>query len=325
MSNDNSTSPEPRKTTLVRKLKNKLIKLRRKSRSDGLESAIVAREAATPETAVGLDTKSMMRNLISFSGMRVDDVMVPRADIVAIEDISTMRQLWEKFNEANHSRLPVYRETLDDIVGMIHVKDFIRWMSITSTKKKRKTISSGIAISATDLSQTVKQTGLYREVLFVPPSMPAKDLLLKMQADHMHLAIVVDEYGGSDGLISIEDLVEEIVGDISDEHDTDDVKLIKRQGENIYVADARVRISTVDELLGVDLLSDEDEDEADTLGGLIFEMAGRVPGRGEIITHTSGLEFEILQSDPRRVKRIRIHVKTPPAPSADEIAGDTGA
>ena len=207
---------------------------------------------------------------------------------------------------------------------MIHVKDFMRWMTVKGAKSKTKTRLSSISVSATDLSLTVKQTALYREVLFVPPSMPAADLLLKMQADHMHLAIVIDEYGGSDGLVSIEDLVEEIVGDISDEHDTEDEKLIKRQDENTYVADARVQISEVDKLLGVDLLSDEEEDEADTLGGLIFEMAGRLPARGEIIKHSSGLEFEILQSDPRRVKRIRIHVKKP-APNTDEVANDSGA
>jgi CBS domain containing-hemolysin-like protein len=153
--------------------------------------------------------------------------------------------------------------------------------------------------------------------------MPAADLLLKMQASHIHMAIVIDEYGGSDGLISIEDLVEEIVGDISDEHDTDDEQLITRQDDNIYVADARVQISAVDELLGVDLLSDEEEDEADTLGGLIFEMAGRVPARGEIIKHDSGLEFEILQSDARRVKRIRIHLRKKPdsEDGAEEATG----
>ena len=133
------------------------------------------------------------------------------------------------------------------------------------------------------------------------------------------MGIVIDEYGGSDGLISIEDLVEEIVGDISDEHDTDDEQLIKRQDDNIYVADARVQISVVDKLLGVDLLSDEEEDEADTLGGLIFEMAGKVPTRGEIIKHDSGLEFEILQSDARRVKRIRIHVKKQEAPRGGSV------
>ncbi len=280
---------------------------RNKDLRKDLENVIETHQAQNPQAELGQETTSMMRNLIKFSDMRVDDVMVPRADIIAIEDSSTMRELLGKFNEANHSRLPVYRETLDDVAGMIHVKDFMRWMSVTGAKRKGK--SPGITISAKDLALNVKHSGLYREVLFVPPSMPGADLLLKMQASHIHMAIVIDEYGGSDGLITIEDLVEQIVGDISDEHDTDEEQLIKRQDDAIYVADARVHISVVDKLLGVDLLSDEEEDEADTLGGLIFEMAGRVPARGEIIRHDSGLEFEILQSDARRVKRIRIRVK----------------
>jgi CBS domain containing-hemolysin-like protein len=322
MSNDNI--PERRRDGFLQRLKNRLMKTRDKGLSQDLQDVIETHEAQNPGGDLGTETKSMMRNLIAFSDLRVDDVMVPRADILAIEDTATMRELLLKFNEANHSRLPVYRETLDDVVGMIHVKDFMRWMTVKGAKAKTKTKLSSISVSATDLSLTVKQTGLYREVLSVPPSMPATDLLLKMRADHMHLAIVIDEYGGSDGLVSIEDLVEEIVGDISDEHDTDDEKLIKRLNENTYVADARVQISEVDKLLGVDLLTDEEEDEADTLGGLIFEMAGRLPARGEIIKHPSGLEFEILQSDPRRVKRIRIHVKKSPI-AADEIADDTSA
>ena len=322
MSNDNI--PERRRDGFLQRLKNRLMKTRDKGLREDLQDVIETHEAQNPGGDLGTETKSMMRNLIAFSDLRVDDVMVPRADILAIEDTATMRELLLKFNEANHSRLPVYRETLDDVVGMIHVKDFMRWMTVKGAKAKTKTKLSSISVSATDLSLTVKQTGLYREVLSVPPSMPATDLLLKMRADHMHLAIVIDEYGGSDGLVSIEDLVEEIVGDISDEHDTDDEKLIKRLNENTYVADARVQISEVDKLLGVDLLTDEEEDEADTLGGLIFEMAGRLPARGEIIKHSSGLEFEILQSDPRRVKRIRIHVKKSPL-AADEIADDTSA
>ena len=306
MSND-TTPPVPVRDGFLRKFKNKFLVSRDKGLREDLENVIESHEAQNPQADLGQETKSMMRNLIKFSDLRVDDVMVPRADIIAIEDSSTMRELLGKFNEANHSRLPVYRETLDDVAGMIHVKDFMRWMSVSGTKRKAK--SPSITISAKDLALTVKQSGLYREVLFVPPSMPAADLLLKMQASHIHMAIVIDEYGGSDGLITIEDLVEEIVGDISDEHDTDEEQLIKHQADNVYVADARVHISVVDKLLGVDLLSDEEEDEADTLGGLIFEMAGRVPARGEIIRHDSGLEFEILQSDARRVKRIRIHVK----------------
>ena len=321
MSNETTPPPVPVREGFLRKFISKFSAPRDRGLREGLESVIETHEAQNPENDLGQETKSMMRNLIAFSDLRVDDVMVPRADIIAIEDSSTMRELLLKFNEANHSRLPVYRETLDDVAGMIHVKDFMRWMSVKGGKRKSKTKASGITISTTDLSQTVKQSGLYRDVLFVPPSMPAADLLLKMQASHIHMAIVIDEYGGSDGLISIEDLVEEIVGDISDEHDVDEEELIKQQGENIYTADARVHISIVDKLLGVDLLSDEEEDEADTLGGLIFEMAGRVPARGEIIKHTSGLEFEILQSDARRVKRIRIHVKKPEI-SSDETAVD---
>ncbi len=322
MSNETTPPPVPVREGFLRKFISKLSVTREKGLREDLESVIETHQAQNPQDELGQETRSMMRNLIAFSDLRIDDVMVPRADIIAIEDSSTMRDLLVKFNEANHSRLPVYSETLDDVAGMIHVKDFMRWMSVKGSKSKAKTKAPGISISATDLALTVKQSGLYREVLFVPPSMPAADLLLKMQANHIHMAIVIDEYGGSDGLITIEDLVEEIVGDISDEHDTDEEQLIKRQDENIYVADARVLISVVDKLLGVDLLPDEEEDEADTLGGLIFEMAGRVPTRGEIIKHDSGLEFEILQSDARRVKRIRIHVKKPQG-STDESAGDT--
>ncbi len=321
MSNDNAEAP--RRESFVQKLTRKLRKPRDKGLREGLESVIDTHHAENPDDDLGHETKSMIRNLITFSDLRVDDVMVPRADIIAIEDSSSMRELLVKFHEANHSRVPVYRETLDDVAGMIHVKDFMRWMSDTGQKRKSKSKSASITVSAAALATTVKQSGLCRDVLFVPPSMPAADLLVKMQASHIHLAIVIDEYGGSDGLISIEDLVEEIVGDISDEHDTDEEKLIKKQDEGIYVADARVQISVVDEMLGVDLLSDEDEDEADTLGGLIFEMAGRVPARGEIIKHISGLEFEILQSDPRRVKRIRIHVKKAET-NADAAAGESG-
>ncbi len=319
MSNDTSPPPVPVREGFLRKFKNKFLVARDKGLREDLESVIETHQAQNPQDDLGQETKSMMRNLITFSDLRVDDVMVPRAEIIAIEDSATMRELLDKFKEANHSRLPAYRETLDDVAGMIHVKDFMRWMSETGAKRKTKTPS--ITISAKNLALTVRQSGLYREVLFVPPSMPASDLLLKMQASHIHMAIVIDEYGGTDGLISIEDLVEEIVGDISDEHDTDEEQLIKRQDENIFVADARVHISVVDKLLGVDLLSDEEEDEADTLGGLIFEMAGRVPARGEIIKHDSGLEFEILKSDARRVRRIRIHVKKPQI-SADENSED---
>ncbi len=326
MSNDNNTDPL-RRDGLMNALKRLLGRQREAGLREELESVIETHAAENPETAASSETTSMLRNLITFSDLKVEDVMVPRADIIAIEDTATMRQLMQSFTEANHSRIPIFHETLDDVQGMVHVKDFMRWLTQRggAKKAKAKTVNGGLSVRAADLALTVKASGLSREVLFVPPSMPAGDLLLKMQASHIHLALVIDEYGGSDGLVSIEDLVEEIIGDIEDEHDIEAEKLVKKQDDHTYVADARVPIATIDKLLGVDLLTDEDEDEADTLGGLIFEMAGRVPPRGEIVRHVSGLEFEILQSDPRRVKRIRIRIVKKDEPAADEQASDSGA
>ena len=311
-----SSAGDPRKEGLWQKLKGKLGRGRSKGLRESLAGAIETHAVQHPNESFGKEATSMMLNIIEFSGLRVDDVMVPRVDIVAVEDTSTMRELMERFVEAGHSRLPVYRDTLDEITGMVHVKDFMGWMSAKGLKKKRnksekseKPTLANLAISSSELSTTVRQSGLHREVLFVPPSMPASDLLVRMQARHIHLAIVIDEYGGTDGLVSIEDLVEEIVGDISDEHDTDEADVIKPSSDGTYLALGRVGIDKLEELLGVDLLPDEDEEEADTLAGLVFKMAGRVPTRGEIIRHDSGLEFEILESDPRRVKRLRIHVR----------------
>jgi CBS domain containing-hemolysin-like protein len=196
------------------------------------------------------------------------------------------------------------------VIGMIHVKDFLRWMNTKGRTSKSKSVA-GISLSASELSAKIKsQSAIMRDVLYVPISMPAADLLFKMKASHVHLAMVVDEYGGTDGLVSFEDIVETIVGEISDEHDDDeDDVLIKKQNDTTWIADARVAIATLDDMFAVDLLSDDQEDEADTLGGLVFEMCGRVPVRGEVIKHAAGLEFEIVDSDLRRVKRVRIHVK----------------
>jgi CBS domain containing-hemolysin-like protein len=276
---------------------------------ESLEGVIAEHVEQTGPSTLPDDARSMMQNLLGFADLRVDDMMVPRASIEAAEETSNMRDLLAQFIDANHSRLPIYRESLDDIVGMIHVKDYLRWMANKGSKKK----SLSIALAATELSSTIKQhPSLIREVLYVPPSMPAPDLLIKMKASHIHLAVVVDEYGGTDGLVSLEDLVEEIIGDIADEHDTDaEEGMIRKIDDVTYLASALISIQTLDETFKVDLLPDDQEDEADTLGGLIFEMAGRVPTRGEIIRHVSGLEFEIIESDPRRVKRLRIHVKQP--------------
>ena len=236
---------------------------------------------------------------------------------MAIEETATVEQAMRRFAEANHSRLPVYRETLDDLAGMVHIKDLLNFIvGAAKPKRRRKQPKAGesdgaevasLSLRSADLAKTVKQAGLVRELLFVPPSMAASDLLIKMQATRLHMAIVVDEYGGTDGLLSIEDLVEVIVGDIDDEHDTgEDVKLIRDLGDGVYLADARVSLDDVEALLGEPLLPQERRSEADTLGGLIFAMLGRVPARGEIVRHRGGIEFEIAEADSRRVKKIRI-------------------
>ena len=337
---DNSGGSSPTdaiRESLWQRLRSRFSRSRDVGLRESLEGAIESHEAQNPGETVGEEAKSMMLNIIEFSGLRVDDVMVPRVDIVAVDEADTMQDLLAKFIDANHSRMPVYRETLDGITGMIHVKDFLRWMASRGTRKRRPsksdkpektekaTVSPGLNIASTALSTTVKQAGLNREVLFVPPSMPATDLLVRMQASRTHLAIVIDEYGGTEGLVSIEDLVEVIVGDIADEHDTEEDLEIKPTEEGVYLADGRVDLAPLEALLAVDLLPEDEEAEADTLAGLIFKMAGRVPARGEIIRHESGLEFEILDSDPRRVKRVQINSRnvnlSSSEPAADNSSG----
>jgi CBS domain containing-hemolysin-like protein len=320
MSTDRSAEPK--------KAPNFLSRLRRrlqgnKDLRESLEGVIESHAVETGSPGITADARSMLGNLISFQDLRVSDLMVPRADITAVEESESLRVLLDRFTEANHSRLPVTRETLDDVQGMIHVKDFLRWLNSKGRTSKSKSVA-GLSLSAAELASTVKQhPSIIRDVLYVPLSMPASDLLVKMKATHVHLAIVIDEYGGTDGLVSFEDIVEAIVGEISDEHDDDAEEiLVKKQNDTTFIADARVAIATLDDMFGVDLLPEDQEDEADTLGGLIFEMGGRVPVRGEVIAHASGLEFEIVESDLRRVKKVRIHVKQPQAASNAESGGE---
>jgi CBS domain containing-hemolysin-like protein len=322
MSNDKA--PEPKKApTFLNRLRHRLAGS--KDLRENLESVIENHAEVTGGPGMAADARTMLSNLVNFQDLRVSDLMVPRADIIAVEEDETLRVLLDRFVEANHSRLPVYRETLDDVVGMIHVKDFLRWMNTKGRTSKSKSVA-GLSLTATELANTVKShSTIVRDVLYVPLSMPASDLLFKMKTTHVHLAVVVDEYGGTDGLVSFEDIVESIVGEISDEHDDDeDDVLLKKQNDTTWIADARVAIATLDEKFGVDLLPEDQHDEADTLGGLVFEMGGRVPVRGEVIKHTSGLEFEIVESDLRRVKRVRIHVKAPNPNVTDTDSHDGG-
>jgi CBS domain containing-hemolysin-like protein len=262
-------------------------------------------------------TRRMMGRLAAFSRLRVDDVLVPRAEIIAIEADADVRSLMALFSEAQHSRLPVYRETLDDILGMVHIKDLFRELHAAAREQK----GEGLILPAEFLEQRVEASGLMRPVLFAPPSMPAADLLLKMQATHLHMAVVVDEYGGTEGIITIEDLVEQIVGEISDEHDEEEDLITPTEGG--YVVSARAPLEDLEALLGVDLLPPEQDEEVDTVGGLIFTMLGRVPVRGEVVRHKAGLEFEILDADPRRIRRVR--VRGGGRPAAEELAGPGGA
>jgi len=282
---------------------------------DTLEAALNTDDAA-PD-AFSQQERAMLLRLLRYGALRIDDVMVPRADIVAIEENETIGLALQLFVKAGVSRLPVYRDTLDDPNGMVHVKDLVRWLvefSDTSELQNTVEVSDAITdtadialqISTTALAKPLTVAKVKRPVLYVPPSMPAMNLLLRMQSTRIHMALVVDEYGGTDGLVTIEDLVEEIVGEIEDEHDElEDPKIVGDDG-NGMVALARTPVAELEKHLDLTLLS-EDED-IDTLGGLVFSLVGRVPARGELVRHPTGVEFEVLDADPRRIKKLKVHL-----------------
>ena len=251
---------------------------------------------------------ALLANARAFERLRVADVMVPRADIIAVEVETSLSDLAAKFAEAAHSRLPIFRETLDDPIGMAHIKDIIAYLAGPDAGDRPSWEDKRIL------------TEIRRPLLYAPPSMPAADLLLRMQSRHMHMALVVDEFGGTDGLVTLEDLLEPIVGDIEDEHDEDQAPPVLARGEDCWEADARASIVEFEGIVGKDVATDEEEEDVDTLGGLVFMLAGRIPERGEVITHPRGFEFEILESDPRRIKKIRIR-QFEPDTSVPDMAG----
>ncbi|WP_262272081.1 MULTISPECIES: hemolysin family protein [Microvirga] len=258
--------------------------------------------------------RAMLKNVLSFHRIRVEDVMVPRADIVAVAADTNLGELLSLFRTAGHSRLPVYGETLDDPKGMVHIRDFLDFIAMRADGGA--VAGSGHeaplpSLGQIDLSMALSSANILRPVLFVPRSMPAIDLLVRMQATRTHMALVIDEYGGTDGLVSIEDLVEMVVGDIEDEHDEDSTLTIVPAADGTYIADARASLDEVKEVLGLDLTEEEGAEDIDTIGGFIVTLAGRVPSRSEVIEGPSGLEFEVLDADPRRVKRLRVHRRTP--------------
>ena len=274
--------------------------------------------------------RAMLKNVLGLHKVRVDDVMIPRADIVAVSSATSLGDLLGVFRTAGHSRLPIYDETLDNPRGMVHIRDFVDHIAARAETAPRRTAPAHadeaergprsrrspvralrtLNLGNVDLSASLASTKILRPVLFVPPSMPAIDLLARMQATRTHMALVIDEYGGTDGLISIEDLIEMVVGEIEDEHDVAEGQLVQRvDGEpEVFLADARAPLAEVSEATGVDLVAAVGEmaEEIDTLGGMVVTLAGRVPVRGELIEGPGELAFEVLEADPRRLKRLRV-------------------
>ena len=256
------------------------------SLKEALEEVIEEHEEQADEQLAPQE-KAMLHNVLSFSDISVSDIMIPRTDIIAVPADITLDNLKAHITAQRHTRIPVYDETLDHVLGFIHVKDLLPMLG---------------GDASFNLNDAM------RPLLFVPPSMRIIDLLIKMRHSGSHMAIVVDEYGGTDGLVTMEDLFEEIVGDIQDEHDSDEGQenKITRVNDHAFEVNARIRIETLEKELGLNLVTEEKAEEFDTLGGLIFFQLGRVPAKGEIIPHISGIRFEIAEADPRRIRKVRI-------------------
>jgi CBS domain containing-hemolysin-like protein len=283
---------------------------------DDIQDAL---EDTTSQTDFSVQERTMMKNVLALHELRVVDVMVPRADIFSVSLAMTLAEVLAMFRTAGHSRLPVYGATLDDPRGMIHVRDLVDYIADAEEPMPRDQIAPVSAegpepapekmvrsLGSLDLSLPLSAARILRPVLFVPPSMPALDLLVKMQATRTHMALVIDEYGGTDGLASIEDIVEMIVGDIEDEHDLEDAPQIEIGENGAFFVDARAPLDELSEALGTDLEAMSDAEDVETIGGLVTALAGHVPVRGEIVVE-SGFEFEVLDADPRRIKRLKIY------------------
>lgn len=303
---------------------------------DTLTAAL--KDDSITQSGFSAQERDILGRLLRFSTVRVEDIMVPRADIIAVDETELVRDLVMMFRDGGISRVPLYRETLDNPDGMVHIKDLVSWLMQQSEtpenadpKKANGAAKSSEPLAvldeiSVDLARPIAGLKLRRPILYVPLSMPAMNLLIRMQSTHIHMALVIDEYGGTDGLVTIEDLVEQIVGEIEDEHDEAEEAYITVDKAQNLVASARAPVEDLEEHLGAKILTPEEEEEIDTLGGLVFTLVGRVPARGEIVKHGSGLEFEVLDADPRRVKKLKIYqnkfnaraAEKPSKPSAHE-------
>ncbi|MEZ5919182.1 MAG: hemolysin family protein [Alphaproteobacteria bacterium] len=275
----------PPKVGLLTRLKTSLFP--RRNHDSTLRETIeeyIEEPGAEEEGSVSAHERALLSNILHLGQMPVADVMVPRADIVAIDIDITKEELFALLAERQFSRIPAYKDTLDDVLGTIHIKDILAAMA---------------------KNETISIPELITDVPIVSPAMPVTDLILTMRQNRRHMALVVDEFGGIDGLVTIGDVIESIVGEIDDEHDTDEDPQMHETRDGTVLADARVDVESFEERYG-SVLSEEEREECYTLGGLVFSMAGRVPARGEILTHKSGIVFEVLDADPRRIHRLRI-------------------
>jgi CBS domain containing-hemolysin-like protein len=280
---------------------------------------------ANVSSAFSPDERAMLHNILRFREVRVEDIMVPRADIEAVDMEMTIGELMIHFEETGRSRMPVYSDNLDDARGFVHIRDLLSYLAKQARNKRRVSPKAPVQVAAAtngaekparsprsafdlarvDLEQTVAEAGLIRKLLFVPPSMLASDLLRSMQAARTQMALVIDEYGGTDGLVSHEDIVEMVIGDVEDEHDDEEV-MFSQTSDDVFVADARVELEEIAQAIGPDFDVRDRIEDVDTLGGLIFSALGRIPVRGEVVQAVPGFEFQILDADPRRIKRVRI-------------------
>jgi len=309
---------------------------RKKSIRDDLQE-VLAETPASPQAQTESEftpaEQTMLQNVLALRERRVADVMIARAEMVAVKQDIAIGQLLATFAKAGHSRLVVYGETLDEPTGMVHIRDLVSYLTAqAAASQKGKRPRRKFDPKSIDLAQPLSATKIARRILYVPPSMPAVDLLVKMQATRIHLALVIDEYGGTDGLVSIEDIVEEIVGDIEDEHDDQESRIVAL-GDGSFLADARASLIETVEAIGNGFDVGASGDEVDTLGGLLVTLAARVPLRNEILRGPGDYDFEIIDADPRRVKRVRIFRRPPdppkrerkrkPKPPAESLAPQT--
>jgi len=272
----------------------------------------IASTAGEQDSVFSPEEKAMLNNILRLREIRVEDVMIPRADVVAIEISTPLWEALELFETSGHSRMPVYAETLDDPRGMIHIRDVLNYITRQARQKLGRDAGDSSDSSAAnfdmgriDLTKTIGELDLMRPVLFVPPSMMASGLMARMQAAHIQMALVIDEYGGTDGLASLEDIVEMVVGDIEDEHDDEEI-MIAEEADGVFVVDARADLEELALKIGPTFEAGEHGEDVDTVGGLIFSVLGRIPLRGEVVQAIPGYEFHVLEVDPRRVKRVRI-------------------